>query len=341
MNTESNGDPGPMPLAELHCHLEGTVTPQLALRLGARHGMDLSDLVNADGTYVWRTFSDFLRVYDTMSEAIRTPEDYYDITHAYYVDAARLGLRYAEVFVSPAHARRYGMSYPTLIAALAAALEDAEQETGVVVRLILTCVRHFGVEDAEATAMLAERHPHSFVVGFGMAGDETYGHPRDFRRAFDIATGAGLAATAHAGELAGPESVRAVLDDLDVRRIGHGVRALEWPSLVEELVDRQIPMEICPSSNICTGIAASLADHPVRRFFDRGAAVTLSTDDPAFFDTDIAREYRRTAAAHRFTARDMLQITRNSIEAAFCGEKIKARLMGDIDAWERKLPGPR
>lgn len=341
MDTEPNDGPGPMPLAELHCHLEGTVTPQLALRLGARHGMDLSDLVNADGAYVWRTFSEFLRVYDTMSEAIRTPEDYYDITRAYYVGAARLGLRYAEVFISPAHARRCGMSYPTLVAAIADALTDAEREAGVVVRLILTCVRHFGVEQAEATAKLAERHPHPFVVGFGMAGDETYGRPRDFRRAFDIAAGAGLAATAHAGELAGPESVRAVLDDLEVRRIGHGVRAIEWPGLVDELVDRRIPMEICPSSNVCTGIAASLADHPVRWFFDQGAEITLSTDDPAFFDTDIAHEYQRTAAAHGFTAGDMLRITRNSIRAAFCGEEIKTRLMSGIDAWEQAQPDPR
>ena len=315
-----------LPLAELHCHLEGTVAPDLALRLGRRHGLDLSPLVDAEGRYRWRDFAEFLHVYDAMSAAIRTAEDYYEITADYYRRMAQKGLIYGEIFVSPEHAMRQGLSYPTLIDAVASAMADIEAETGAVARIVVTCVRHFGHEHAEETAALAARHPHAYVVGFGMAGDESMGAPADYARAFAIARDAGLGLTAHAGEICGPESVRATIESLPVSRIGHGVRAIEDPELVAELVDRDITLEVCPGSNLALGLYPSIAAHPVRRLVEAGLAVTLSADDPPFFDTDVAREYEEVRTAHGFDPVDMLDFTRRSIAAAFLDSATRARL---------------
>jgi len=330
----SESDRHRLPLAELHCHLEGTVSPDLALKLGARHGQDLSGLIGPDGDWVWTTFNDFLHVYDAMSEVIQTPQDHFDVTKAYFETCGELGMRYGEIFVSPAHAERHGISYADLIGGVAAALHAVEQSHGIHGRIILTCVRHYGVPHAEATARLAEHHPHPFVVGFGMAGDEAHGSASDYVRAFEIARGAGLRTTAHAGEIMGAASIRDTLDHLNVERIGHGVRAHEAPELVGELAARGIPLEICPGSNIAMQVFESLEAHPVRTYFDAGVTITLSTDDPAFFHTNIRREYEQVAAVHGFTQAELLSLTRNSIRAAFCGEDLKSQLLGEIDDWE-------
>ncbi|RMD89491.1 MAG: adenosine deaminase [Alphaproteobacteria bacterium] len=330
-----------LPLAELHCHLEGTVAPELALRLGHRHGLDLAPLVDADGCYRWRDFAEFLHVYDAMSAAIRTAEDYYEITADYYRRMAAKGMIYGEVFVSPEHGMRAGLSYSTLIEAIATAMADVEAETGVVARIVITCVRHFGREHAEETAHLAAQFPHPYVVGFGMAGDESMGAPADYARAFAIAADAGLGLTAHAGELCGPESVRATIESLPVSRIGHGVRAIEDAELVAELVDRGITLEVCPGSNLALGLYPSIAAHPVRRLHDAGVRVTLSADDPPFFDTDVAREYEQVRDAHGFDPADMLGMTRRSIEAAFLDSATRDRLLGRLDKADRIETGRR
>lgn len=322
-----------LPLVELHCHLEGTVKPPLAQKLAARHGMDLSHLIDEQGRYVWNDFTTFLHAYDGMSEAIRTPEDYYDITYAYYSEAAACGLRYGEVFVSPAHAERHGISYPTLIESISAAFDDVERESGAVGRIILTFVRHYGLDHAEKIARLAEKFPHSSVVGFGMAGEENVGRPRDFVSVFDIAKGAGLKITAHAGEFMGPESVRAVIEDLNVARIGHGVRSCEEPALVKELAARGLALELCPSSNVCMNVFPSIADHPVKDYLQAGLNVTLSTDDPAFFGNTIRTEYDNVAAAHDLNATDLIQFSRNAMQSAFCETDVVNRILREIDAW--------
>jgi adenosine deaminase len=340
MTVESKPSDQLLPLAELHCHLEGTVEPWLALRLAARHGLDLSSIVDANGHYIWRDFAEFLRAYDGMSEAIRTPDDYYDITYEYYRAGGEGGLIYSEVFLSPAHGMQHGMSYPTLVDAVSSAMAAAERDFGVVARIIVTCVRHFGVERAEETARLAARSPHPFVVGFGMAGDENFLKPRDFVRAFEIARSGGLKTTAHAGELAGPESVRNAVSDLKVLRIGHGVRAGEDPSLLRELADRQVPLEMCPSSNVALGLFPSIAGHPIKRLADAGLAVTISTDDPPFMHTSIQSEYQRVADAHQLDSAAMLDFTARSVSAAFCDDATKQSLTARISKWESTVLRP-
>lgn len=318
--------PQPFPIAELHCHLEGTVEPDHARRLAKRHGIDISDVLNSEGGYHWDTFEHFLHVYDAVSEVLRTPEDYYEITHAYYTRMAARGMIYGEVFVSPAHAGRFGLSYPTLIDAVASAMKTAEGETGVVGRIVITCVRHYGVEHAVETARMAADHPHSFVTGFGMAGDEAQGRNADFADAFAIARGAGLGLTAHAGEILGPESIRDALDHLGVTRLGHGVRALEDDTLVKRLREENIVLEVCPTSNVSIGLFPSIAAHPVMELTQKGLAVTLNSDDPAFFGVDLAEEVRLVENAHRFDPATLRGFTQTAIEAAFCDSRTRERL---------------
>ncbi|MCG8503902.1 MAG: adenosine deaminase [Sphingomonadales bacterium] len=324
-----------LPKAELHVHIEGTVSPELAQRLAARHGMDVGHLIHPERGYVWRDFGEFLAAYDGIADAVRTAEDYYDVAYEYLAASAAGGVIYTEMFMSSDHAEECGLPYPDLVASLVQAAEDARARHGIHARYILTCVRHLGVAAAEKAARNLERHPHPMVVGFGMAGDEAVGAYGDFASAFAIARGAGAALTAHAGEILGPESVRDALDALDVARIGHGVRSFEDPALLDELVARQIPLEICPSSNVELSLFPSLAAHPVKRYLEAGAKVTLNSDDPPFFHTDIAAEYDRVAAVHELTPAELVQITENAIDAAFCDADLKARLRARVADWQR------
>lgn len=322
--------PAPLPLAELHCHLEGTVAPATARRLAARHDIDLSPAIGADGRYVWRDFAEFLAVYDAVTAAIRTAEDYHDITADYYRRMAAEGLIYGEVFVSPDHGARQGIAYESLIDAVASAMREVGAETGLEARILLVCVRDYGPERAEAVARLAGRHPHPMVTGFGMAGTESAGRPTDFARAFAIAADTGLRLTAHAGELMGAENVRATLDALPVERLGHGVRAIEDAALVADLAARGIVLEICPGSNLALGLYPEIAAHPVKALTDAGVRTTLSSDDPPFFDTDIVRDYDSVARAFNLSREAMLGFTRRSIEAAFCDAATRERLLARI-----------
>ena len=200
----------------------------------------------------------------------------------------------------------------------------AEQESGVIARIIISCVRHLGPEHAVEVARLAARHPHHRVRGFGMGGDERLHAPRDFAPAFAIAGEAGLGLTAHAAELAGPDSIRAALAALGISRLGHGVRAGEDPALLAELKDRAITLELCPSSNVALGLFADIAAHPVARYARAGLMATLSTDDPPYFGASIGGEYAKVAAAHGMSREEMLGFTRNSLAAAFVDEATRA-----------------
>ncbi len=321
-----------LPIAELHCHLEATVDPSEARRLAARNFVDISGAFDERGAYQWRTFGEFLKVYDAVSEAIRTPEDYFDITLAHYRRMAAKGMIYGEVILSPAHAGRFGVSYAALIDAVASAMATAQDEKGIFGRIIVTCVRHYGAEHALSVAKSARDHPHPFVTAFGMAGDEASGATADFHRAFVIAGDCGLGLTAHAGEILGPDSVREAISLLGISRIGHGVRALEDADLVAEIRDRGLTLEVCPTSNVAIGLYPSIASHPLPRLVAAGLRVTLNSDDPAFFGADVADEYERNAAAHRFARADLLAFTRNAIEAAFCDNGARARLAANVAA---------
>ena len=320
-----------VPLAELHVHLEATASPALIRRLAARHGMEVPPGTLDGDTYVWRDFLDFLAVFDRAVTVIRTAEDYREITRDYLLAGAAEGAIYVEITVSPDHAATAGIAYADLLDGVAAGIDAARERTGVESRMIVTAVRNFGTARAEAVAATAAGTPHPYVTGFGLAGDEAGFPPGPFARAFEIAEDAGLGLTCHAGEWAGPESVRGALAlPGPLTRLGHGVRAIEDPELVRELADRGTVLEVCPTSNVVLGAYPDYAAHPFPALRDAGVRVTLGSDDPPYWDATIGGEY---AVARREWGLDdgaLRSLTRTAVDAAFVREELRNALLARI-----------
>jgi adenosine deaminase len=322
------------PLAELHCHLEGAMPVAMARELAAREGIAIEDAI-AGGRYRWNGFTGFLETYDRIAALLRRPEDYRALAHAVLGSIARQGAIYAELTVSPDHARRSGLDPLAYLGAVAAGAHEAERRHGITARLTVVGVRHFGVEAVEAAARLAATAAEPLVTGFGLAGDERVGRAADFAHAFGIARDAGLGLTAHAGEFAGAAAVDETLDALGVSRIGHGVRAVEDRRVVERLAREGVTLEVCPGSNVALGVF-SPEDHPLRALREAGVRVTVSTDDPPFFGTDLAAEY----AFAQTRGLDPVMLTRQAIEAAFVDEPTRQRLLEKLALAALRLGAP-
>ncbi len=321
-----------IPKAELHVHLEGTAPPNLVRRLAARNKMTLPErLFGEDGRYLWDHFLHFLKVYDATSSVIRTPEDYRDVTYEYLASCAEEGVIYVEVSSSPDHAAANGMSYGDHVEGIVAGIEDARDQFGIEGRLIVTCVRHFGVERSMEVARQVVDEPHPLVTGFGMGGDEAGHPPGQFSRVFQYVADSGLPCTVHAGEWAGPDGIREAIETLPVTRLGHGIRVIEDRALLSEVISRGITLEVCPGSNLATGIYPDYASHPVADLIAAGAKVTLSSDDPPYFATSIGKEYDDAGTHLGMDADAQIAITRNAIEAAFVDEPTRAKLMTRLD----------
>ena len=317
--------------AELHVHLEGTMSPALVRQLAANNGAKIDPATfKSESEYDWNDFWHFLDCYDKAAVTILTKDDYRLITYDYLARCARENTIYVEMFSSPDHAAEVGMSYTDHLEGIAAGIDDAYQEFGIVGRIIVTCVRHFGPERALKVAEQFVATPHPYVAGFGMGGDEAQFHPEDFTPAFNLAHKAGFKTTSHAGEFGGPKSIRDSLTYLPLSRIGHGVRAIEDAALIEELAENKIPLELCPGSNIATGLYDDRNSHPFRALMEAGCIVTLNSDDPPFFATSIGHEYDEAARHYRLAEADLKQITRNAIQAAFCDEALKEELLAKI-----------
>lgn len=324
-----------LPKAELHVHLEGTVSPALAVRLAERNNMPLPEgIFNADGEYNWSTFPEFLNSYDVASSVIRTHADYVDVTYEYLASIAREGAIYAELTIGPDIPAMFGMGYTDYIQAVAEGCEKAKAEFDIESRLIACIVRHMGPETGLKLMHTVADHAHPLVTGVGLAGNELMHSPADFAPAFKIAhEELGLGCTAHAGEVAGAQSVRDTIEALPVSRIGHGVRAIEDATLVEELRARGITLEVCPGSNIALSVYPNFAAHPLRKLYDAGVVGSLNADDPPFFWTDLATEYDNAAKLFGFSEAELLGITRRAIETAFVDEKTRAKLLQKVDSF--------
>lgn len=329
-----------VPKAELHVHIEGAASPDLVRELADQHGVDVSGLFAEDGSYAWTDFAQFLAAYDTASRVFRAPQDYARLAETYLRSIALDGAIYAELTISPDHAAASGLSYADYVGGLAEGIARARSATGIEARMIAVGVRHFGARAVEQVARQVAAYPHPLVTGFGLAGDETEGHPANFARAFRMAAEAGLGLTAHAGETAGAESVTAALDFLQVSRIGHGVRAIEDTAVVERIVRDGIVLEVCPGSNLALGIYGALRFHPVNLLRRAGCRVTLNSDDPPFFGTSLAQEYEACARTFGWDRAQSLEITRTAIAGAFCDEDTRARLLRAVATAEDAPPDP-
>ena len=321
------------PKVELHLHLEGAAPPAFIRGLAKAKHMNIDGIFDAYGGYAYRDFWDFLKVYEAATEALQSPEDYHRLTLAVLEESAASGVIYCETFLSPdfCGGRDLG-AWREYLHAIREAADIAEKNMGIVLRGIVTPIRHFGPDKARETAVCAAETAGDWIVGFGLAGDEKIGKPKDFRWSFDAAREAGLRLTAHAGEWGGPSSVRDAIHDLGVERIGHGVRAIEDLALVDEIAEKGIVLEVCPGSNIALGLYPDWRAHPIGQLYDRGVKVTVSTDDPPFFHTTMAREYDRLAEAFDWDDGVFDTIARTSINAAFCDTKTRERILKRLES---------
>lgn len=316
-----------LPKAELHCHIEGAAQPALVEQQAAKYGVDVSSIIDPERGYVWSDFTDFLKAYDLAASLFRTREDYALLAGTYLLDLAGQGAIYSEFLISTDHARSAGLDPADYVAGLADGMEQARAQAGIESRMIATGLRHMGAAAVEGAARWIAENPHPLVTGFGMAGEERMHRAADFARAFDIARDAGLHITTHAGEFGGADSVRESLDHLRPERLGHGVRAIEDPALVERLSEEEIVLEVCPVSNVYLEVFPSFAAHPLRRLEEAGCIVTLNSDDPPHFHTSLGREYEVAHLEFGYDRAALLQFTRNALDAAFIDGESRARLL--------------
>lgn len=321
------------PKVELHLHLEGAAPPAFIRGLAREKHIDLSGIFDDKGGYRYHDFWDFLKVYEAATETLKTPEDYHRLTLAVLEESAASGVVYSETFLSPdfCGGRDVG-AWKEYLQAIREAADLAESRDGIILRGIVTPIRHFGPEKARETALCAAETAGGWIVGFGLAGDEKMFSPKNFRWSFDAAREAGLRLTCHAGEWGGPQSVRDAIRDLQVERIGHGVRAIEDLALVDEIAEQGIVLEVCPGSNIALGLYKGWRQHPIHALRERGVKVTVSTDDPPFFHTTMANEYTRLAEAFDWDDGVFASIARTSIDAAFCDGDTRGKIVKKLEA---------
>jgi adenosine deaminase/aminodeoxyfutalosine deaminase len=332
-----------LPKAELHLHLEGTVDPAALAELSRRHPTPLATENNrytniedsgrvftedeARALYDYRSFTGFLLAFKTVTEKLRTAEDYELVTYRMMQKLAAQNVRHAEVFVSVGVVFWRGGEFAPLFEGLERGRERGERDFGISIYWIFDAARHFGVEQARRVVEEAIRFKRRNVIGIGLGGDERRGAPEQFRELFDLARDSGLRLTIHAGETLGRESIWGAIRELRVDRIGHGLRAIEDAELVRYLAEHQIPVEICISSNVMTGCCKSLEEHPVRKLFDAGVLVTLNTDDPEMFHTSLNREYQIAQQVFGFSDEELRQLARNSFTASFLSDNEKEKCL--------------
>ena len=315
-----------LPKVQLHCHLEGTVRPETFRALAAKYDVALGEREEPSKTYAFRTFGEFLLLFAKVTETLRAPEDFAQIARDYVRDAAAQNVVQAELFISPSVWTFFhrDLDVRATVEAIRQALDETGIPLGIEVALIADLTRNFGVERAEQSVREAIALRDLGVIGIGLGGDEAKYPPQLFERPYAMAREAGLHAVVHAGEAAGAESVRAAIEVLHAERIGHGVRAIEDPAVVELLAQRRIPLEICPTSNRLTGAVPEHAAHPLRALDAAGCVITIDADDPALFGTTLRDEY--VLVAQQAGEDAAIRFARNGIDASFASAERKAEL---------------
>ena len=320
-----------IPKAEIHIHLEATITPDICKKFASKNNVNLpSDIFGDKYAYEWSDFYDFIKKYDLVTSVIHTPDDYRDLTYAYLKDCAENNVIYVEAMISSTHAKLKGMTYDSFLGGIYDASKQAEKDFGIVSRYIMNGIRHLGPESVHATALEVLNNPHPYLVGFGLAGDELHFPPNLFVKTFDMLKESKFPITVHAGEWDGPENILKAINLLHPSRLGHGVRAIEDSNLVNEIIERGIVLETCPTSNLATKIYSSYEDHPVKKLFEAGVKVMVNSDDPPFFNATIAGEYE-VMANLGLSDKNLVSLTRNAIESAFCDQSTKNKLLSKLD----------
>ncbi|MBV7697678.1 adenosine deaminase [Streptomyces sp. TRM70350] len=327
----------PLPKAELHLHIEGTLEPELAFELAARNGVRLpyADTDELREAYQFEDLQSFLNLYYELMAVLRTERDFADLANAYLARAAAQGVRHAEIFFDPqAHISR-GVGMGTVVEGLWRALEHSEREHGISTQLIMCFLRDESAESAMATLQAAKPYLDR-ITGVGLDSAEVGHPPVTFREVYQAAAALGLRRVAHAGEEGPPEYITEALDVLGVERVDHGLRCMEDPALVERLVRERIPLTLCPLSNVRLRAVDALAEHPLPAMLDAGLLCTVNSDDPAYFGGYVGDTFDAVRAALGLSEERLRELARNSFVASFLehDEARRARYLAEVDTYE-------
>lgn len=330
-----------LPKAELHVHHVGSATPATVARLAQRHPDTPvpQDLEALQGFFTFTDFAHFIDVYLAVVDLLRTPEDIRLLTYEVIAGLAAQRVRYAELTMTPYTSVVRGIPIEAYTEAIEDARVAAERDTGTVVRWIYDIPGESGLDAADATLSYALDHASDYLVGFGLGGPEI-GVPRpQFAPHFAQARAAGLRSVPHSGESTGPQSIWDALTHLKADRIGHATSATQDPLLLDHLAERRIPLEVCLTSNLATRVVERLEDHPVRAMRDAGCLVTINSDDPPMFGTDLCREYALAAQVLGLDERGLADLATAAVDASFAPEPVKRRIRTEIADYLRGFPG--
>lgn len=329
-----------LPKAELHLHLEGTITPETLVILSARHDKDPLTLEAAQALYRYSDFQAFLMTFKAVSERLRTPADFEFITYEMLRDLARQGVVHAEVYISWGillHFKPH-LAIRDIMDAVERARVCGEREFGISLLWIIDAVRHFGTEEAATVFRLAAelKQEYPSIIGIGIGGDEARGPSAQFEQLYKDAKDAGLRLTAHAGEstgpVNGPAEIWAALN-IGAERIGHALAAQHDEDLLRILAERQVPLELNLTSNLRTGCCPTLLEHPLREYFEGGLMITINSDDPPMFGSNLLEEYILVQDQFEFSLEQMRELAANSVEASFLPPIRKLQLLAEVERY--------
>jgi len=323
-----------LPVAELHIHIEGTLEPELLVKLAKRNGTALPtlDVAELRARYRFGSLQSFLDLYYANLRVLRIEQDFYDLARAYLARAAAAGVRRAEIFFDPQAHLANGVPLPEVFGGLTAALADGARDHGISASLIPCFLRDLGA-DAAGAALRACLPFRDQFIGVGLDSAEAGYPPALFAGVYRLAAAEGLRLVAHAGEEGGPDYVREALDALHVERIDHGVRSMEDPALVARLRDEQIPLTVCPLSNVALRVVGTLAQHVLPGMLDAGLLVTVNSDDPAYFGGYVDDNLAAVRTAFGFDDAQLAALARNSFAACFAPGADKRNWQAEVDTW--------
>jgi adenosine deaminase len=323
-----------LPKAELHLHIEGTLEPELMFELAKRNQIELpfESVSEVKKAYNFPNLQSFLDIYYQGTQVLQQEQDFYDLTWAYLQKAASQNVRHTEIFFDPQSHTERGIAFETIHDGIYRALKKARSEFGLSSQLILCFLRHLSAEQAMAT--LTEALPYKeTIVAVGLDSSERGNPPAKFKAVFERAMAENFLTVAHAGEEGPPEYIWQALKLLHVSRIDHGVRSSEDADLLDYLIERQIPLTVCPLSNVKLKVFDSMEQHNLKKLLNLGLCVTVNSDDPAYFGGYIAENYQAAADALKLSQSEIYQLAKNSFRAAFVSDEAKDALIAELDSF--------
>ena len=321
-----------IPKAELHIHIEGSLEPELMFEIAHRHNIKLpfESVEAVRKAYNFHNLQSFLDIYYAGAGVLLDQQDFYHLTWAYLQKAVSQNVRHTEIFFDPQTHTQRGVAFETVYNGIQQALQDGQQKLGISSKLILCFLRHLSAEEAMATLHQALPYQDG-IIAVGLDSSELGNPPSNFQKVFDKARAEGFLTVAHAGEEGSAEYIWEAINLLKVSRIDHGVRCVESNQLVDYLVEQQIPLTVCPLSNVKLRVFSSMAEHNLKHLLDLGLCVTVNSDDPAYFGGYIAENFQESQAALHLSRNDIYQLAKNSFNASFLNLEDKQNLVDNLD----------